>query len=417
MPKRTCRESQWDIVAIAAVGLLLRVVWVLAARDRVVYTDGQFYHGLAGALADGLGFLNPYEYARTGEIAANANHTPAWPLLLAVPRVLGATSQLSAQLFACLVGSATVIVVGLAGRAVAGRRAGLVAAAFAAMYPGMWVHERELMSETLTLPLMAVLVLVAAWFRGGPSRMRATLLGVCCGTLALTHPDSLLLLAFLVLPLIVTQPGLEIRDRALCCGLATLAVALVVSPWVIYNAQRFREPVFMTTAFGFALATGNCDSVYRGSALGSGNLLCPRAALGRAGSSGGDASEEDAVLRRSALRYAAENWARVPVVVAAREGRTWGAFRPVQQARLDARGGTPFSVEMARMVSYWLLAVLAARGCAVAARKRLPLLVLLAPLACVIVTTAVTFGDTRYRALAEVPLLILAGVAVSGSRT
>jgi hypothetical protein len=43
-------------------------------------------------------------------------------------------------------------------------------------------------------------------------------------------------------------------------------------------------------------------------------------------------------------------------------------------------------------------------------RRRIPLTPLLAPFAAVAVTVAVTFGETRYRALAEVSLIVLAAV-------
>ena len=53
----------------------------------------------------------------------------AWLVVLGAPSVLGLKSWLSHQLFTCLVGTATVFMSGLAGRAAFGRRVGLIAAA------------------------------------------------------------------------------------------------------------------------------------------------------------------------------------------------------------------------------------------------------------------------------------------------
>jgi hypothetical protein len=58
---------------------------------------------------------------------------------------------------------------GLAGRAAFGRRVGLVGAALAAVYPGMWLYERELLAEPLAMLGTSTTIWLAYRFRSSPS--------------------------------------------------------------------------------------------------------------------------------------------------------------------------------------------------------------------------------------------------------
>ena len=58
-------------------------------------------------------------------------------------------------------GAATVALIGLLARRVAGDRAGLVAAAIAAVYPPLWMLDASLRSESLYAPLIALVLLLA----------------------------------------------------------------------------------------------------------------------------------------------------------------------------------------------------------------------------------------------------------------
>jgi uncharacterized membrane protein YoaK (UPF0700 family) len=64
---------------------------------------------------------------------------------------------------------------------------------------------------------------------------------------------------------------------------------------------------------------------------------------------------------------------------------------------------------------YYALAVGTVAGVVVLRRRRIPVLPLLAPIISVALTVSVTFGETRYRALAEVSLVVLSAVAVDAA--
>jgi hypothetical protein len=118
---------------IALGGLVLRVTYVLVVRDQSVVGDGNYYHAGANYLFEGLGFLNPVTYFITGNVTPGANRPPAWTVSLAGPSLVGLDSVLQHQLFACVVDAATLILVGIAGRAVGGPRVGMLTAAIAQM--------------------------------------------------------------------------------------------------------------------------------------------------------------------------------------------------------------------------------------------------------------------------------------------
>ena len=194
--------------------------------------------------------------------------------MLAIPSLLGFSSLLAHQIFAALVGVATVVVVGLAGRSISSDRGGLIAALIAALYPGFWMYERDLLSETLLLLGVATITLAAYRFVAEPTRWRAIGLGALCGLLALIRSEQILLVIVLLAPLILMQRSVSWSKRLASLALACVATVLVIAPWSLYNLGRFDEPVFLSSSFGAAMAQGNCDTAYSGPLLGYYDFNC-----------------------------------------------------------------------------------------------------------------------------------------------
>ena len=88
----------------------------------------------------------------------DALRPPGWALVLTVWAWLGQHDWFRQQLLSCAIGTATVVMIGLCARRLAGDRAGLVAAGIAAGYAGLWVYERALLSEVLLLLGVAVMI-------------------------------------------------------------------------------------------------------------------------------------------------------------------------------------------------------------------------------------------------------------------
>ena len=205
----------------------------------------------------------------------------------------------------------------------------MIAAGIAALYPGLWVYERAILSETLLLLGIAVMILVAYRFWARPSARRAAVLGLMCGLLALTRSEQILVFAVVVAPLILAVRHIGWRRRIGWLALATLCVVVVVTPWTIYNLGRFKHPVLLSNNFGAAVEQGNCDTTYYGPYTGAYSAPC----LHRLS---GDQSVENATALHEGLSYLDHHLGRLPVVLFAREGRAFGFWAPFQQVHLDA---------------------------------------------------------------------------------
>jgi hypothetical protein len=162
------------------------------------------------------------------------------------------------------------------------------------------------------------------------------------------------------------------------------------------------------------LGCANEHETYFGGLLGSCNHD-PAATRGGRSHIRNEARRSD-LWRSEGFRYARDHASRVPAVLAARAGRTWGFFplSPRERARQAAFAERHiYSLEYVAMASYWVVLALAVWGAVLIRRSRSGGLWLLA--APVVLVTAVSltgYGDTRFRQAAEVPLVLLAAVAL-----
>ncbi len=394
---------------ITAGGLALRLFVIITSRNEAVGGDGFAYANEANQNAAGHWFLNVFTQR------PEALHPPVWLLILTAWSELGQRDVFRQQLLAMAIGTCTVALVGVAGRRIAGDRVGLVAAAIAAVYAGLWLYERALLSETFLFVVIALMLRLAYAFHDRPSFGRAAWIGALCGLLAMTRSEEILIFPLLAIPLILTARSVDWRTRITWLVVAGLLTAVVITPWTIYNLGRFKHPIFLSTNSGGAAATANCNGTYYGPHIGWYDLSCipePQPT---------DPSVATGVDFHAGLDYAEHHLSRIPLVVFAREGRAFSYWNPFQQAYLDARWqhvsplfGTPATVWVydLRLVSYWILLLPAVAGGIILHRRRIPVWPLLTFVVAVVITVATAYGETRYRAAAEVPLVILAAVGI-----
>jgi len=256
-----------------------------------------------------------------------ADHPPLYMLFLAIPSALGLSTTLAHMLWSACLGTATVALTGLLGRAVAGSRAGLIAAVIVAISPNVWIYDGAVLSETMAIfvTTLALLVAYRAWQR--ISMRSCCVLGGVCGLAMLARSELVLLVPALLWPVAVFSGA----DRASWAarlrrgGAATLVAVVVVMPWVGYNLARFRHPVYLSSQLETTLAGANCRDTYYGTDLGLFTQNClslyPH-----------DPHEDESVtaqkLRAGADHFVRAHLGRVPVVVAARVGRVTGLYRP-----------------------------------------------------------------------------------------
>ena len=401
------------LALLGGIGLVVRLAYTIGWRfDAGLKYDGPVYVARARFLREGQGFKNPDAWFFHRVTTEGAIHPPGNAVLIAAGQQLGLRSSGQIQLLGCAVGVATVVVIGLLGREVAGRRVGIVAAAIAAFSPGLWSFDPTAMAESPGQLLTAVLLLLGYRFWRAPSARGAAYLGGVAGLAALTRSEMLILMAVLVLPLCFIAAGTT-RQAMARVGAAILWCGMVIGPWMGWNLVRFEHPVTMASGIDLSLAYAQCDDTWYGTNTGYWNLFCA--------SNIGDAPEnrlkDESVLgsqfRSQAGRYIADHRSRWPIVIAARAGRTLSLYPPNAQIEVEAgRESREVPVLWAATVATWCSYALAAVAFLRPPRSRRHLLPLLAPLAAGVAGAMITFGTSRYRSAGEVGLIVLAAVGI-----
>lgn len=393
------------LAAIVGAAVLVRLAYVAVIGDDLgpgPTGDVTYFHSLANLLADGEGFISPYQLMLDGRVAPTAEHPPLWPLVLSAVSELGGRGIVAHRLPGVVLGALVVGVIGLLGRRVGGERAGLIAAAIAAAYPILIGADGSLMSETLYGLLLGLALLAALRLRDRPSLAWAAGLGALVALAALVRGEGLLLLVLLGLPAaILAGPGRLKRTAALVA-----AAAIVLAPWTIRNWTTFDRPVLTSTNDSTVLIGANCHDTYHGRDLGWWRVQCRSAAPER------NEAELAARWRREGLDYAADHAGRlVAVVIPVRLLRTFGLWRPADQ--VEAAEGRMPAMEWAGIAAYALLVPFAVWGAVLLRRRRSEALwVLLVPVAIAVIVSVTAYGYTRFRHPAEIALVVLAAVAV-----
>lgn len=382
------RSFERALAAIATGALGVRVTAAFLSNDHGVQGDAEVFHLVAQHIADGNGFRQAFRDVPTAE------HPPLWEIVLAGADLLGANGFLSHRLLGALIGTVTVVLIGLLGRRLAGDAVGLVAAGIAALYPMLWAADVSLMSEGL-YGMLLVAALLAATSR------RPVALGALLGLAALTRGEALALLVLLVVPLFWRQ------WRPLV--LAFVAFAVVLAPWTIRNLATFSEPVLISNNSNGIWIGANCPETYSGELKGYWRFQCYTEER-----PGEDESEYFRRQRDAGLEYMADNAGRLPGVMVARFLRLLDMWDVGQSEFINAAEGRPVRPTRYGIYAFWLLLPFAVAGAVIQGRRRgwEGLHVLLAPVGMVVAVALATYGTTRFRYAAEPSVCVLAAIAV-----
>jgi hypothetical protein len=190
-------------------------------------------------------------------------YPPVYPYFVGL--IFRAFSSFRAVLWAqAVLGALLVPAVGRAGALAFGRRAGLAAAAIAAIYPELLWYPAHFWSETVYLLLLwwAIERTLAADAKGSPRAAAAG--GLLWGLATLTREISLYLVPIAALWMLrpvtpgrraaTSRPVAGSLPRAVVLCLATI---LTIAPWTIRNAIAFRAFIPVSTMGSLNLWQGN----------------------------------------------------------------------------------------------------------------------------------------------------------------
>jgi dolichyl-phosphate-mannose-protein mannosyltransferase len=250
LPERHGSRTLLILALIVAVGFGLRAHRALNPLDHPG-DDARAYFSLSKSLyVDGTYGGSSFHDA--------SDWSPGAPLLYAgVYYATGGVRDNAARMVLALLGAATILIVYLLGRRLAGATAGLLAAAGVALYPSFIHSNGALLSEPPAIFTLPAAVLAFLWARERRSPWAWLLPGSLFGLTALIRPEYLVVgFAFAIAALIGVarergwQPG---------AGAAALLVAGFVAPivpWTVHNLVSVDRFVPISTGGGKALYVG-----------------------------------------------------------------------------------------------------------------------------------------------------------------
>jgi 4-amino-4-deoxy-L-arabinose transferase-like glycosyltransferase len=459
---RTMRDPKrfWVVLGgIAVIALVVRVTYVFAARDPLVlHGDNRVYHDVANFFANGDGFISPYFGNSKTNPFETAVNPPLYFLWIAIPSLFGLESALAPQLWWCLLGVGTIVLLGVLGRELVGPRAAWIAAGIGAIYPNLFYWDGVILSETMSMFTATLVVWLGYRYYKAPSTKKMLLLGGACGLAAMSRAELALLVPFVLIPLAVRTRDLSFKQQMQRLVAAGLVALVLIAPWVAYNFSRFEKPTFISNGLGVTLAATQCDPAYYGPLKGFWDTRCSAAVSAHQPSAKGaakaaetstkieerklqakvagtrkyyrecdapafnargvkewnakDESERASVYLCVSREYLTDHVGRFPVVVALRLLRGAGLYNPGEMIRLDQfPEGRDKWIAQTGLVGFWILGLLAVAGVVILRRRKTPVYPLVSLVVIAFMTIAISFATPRYRTTAEPAVVMLAAIA------
>jgi 4-amino-4-deoxy-L-arabinose transferase-like glycosyltransferase len=209
-----------------------------------------WYDSVARLLTTGSGLVG-FDGAPT------AAWPPGYPVLLALIYTIFGPSLLAAKLCNALLGTATVLVTFLIAREVNRPRAGLLAGAMLALFPGHVLFSPPIVSEAL----FGLLFCVALWLflrwnnRPREEMTRWFVFGAFLGVMSLVRGIALTLLPAFALTWLTE--GAPVRAVVKNTAAAASGILIVLVPWVVRNQVMLGYPILIASDGPMAVWIGH----------------------------------------------------------------------------------------------------------------------------------------------------------------
>lgn len=399
-----------------ALVLVLALGIRLAEIERTPYTpinDARSYVALGLQVAR-LGDYGPRDPGAGGSRGPTAYFAPGYPYLLAgIDRLTGELQATGgevrvARISSAVIGTATVLLIGLLVAELLDPLTGLLAMAIAAVYPVLIELSGVLVVENLLVATELAALLAALRARRASRPLPwVALAGLFVGLTTLVHPDGILI----GLPLLVAVSALP-RRRLLAPAVLVVVAALTIAPWIVRDAVVLHRFVPVDDEAGITLAgtynavSAHANPPYRWLYYRSLSVFRPvaraahrltEAALG-------------ARLEHRALSYVTHH-PLSPLIVA------WDNTRRLLElegarAWQDSAASIGLTAGTARIGvwSFWILALIALAGLATPAVRRIPRWVWSIPVLLWLSIVLVNAETPRFREPLE-PYVILPAAA------
>jgi hypothetical protein len=237
-------------VVLIAIGV--RLLWVLYVNvdpNDGRFDDSVFYHNAAHLLAQGRGYINPFNGDPT------AHWPPGYPAVLAILYKLFGWHLMLARALNIGFAAVTVALAYVVGRRVFDRRAAYLGALILVLFPGQVYFSALVLTETMFAMLfMLALLLALVWTveREKARWWQVLLIGILVGAAGLVRSEGVFLVVVLAgLWALTVRPW---RRLAGYVGLLALGTALALAPWTIRNAIQLDQLIPLRANASVSLA-------------------------------------------------------------------------------------------------------------------------------------------------------------------
>ena len=240
--------SPWILVFLLALGLRLGYLHQISGIPffRTLVGDAAAYDSWGQEIAGGDWLGNSPFY-----------QAPAYPYFLGVIyRVLG-HNVYAVRVIQALLGSASCVLIGLAGQRFFNRRAGIVAAIMLAVYPPAIFFDGLIQKSSLGLCLMSLFLWQLSGLRGSSQRWRWMVVGIILGLLGITRENTLLLPIVLLVWLWACFPRFGFRMRLSQTLMLSTGLIITLGPVAWRNYHVGGEIVITTVQAGPNFFIGN----------------------------------------------------------------------------------------------------------------------------------------------------------------
>lgn len=403
----TWRPSRFAkrLAVIVAIALLWRLLYVQLEIKVTLLTDEEWYIAMARQMFTSQRFDNIFNGLPT------AQHGPLTSLLLAPFAWLFPHSIDGLRNVMPFVGAGSVTFLGLSAKEVGGERAGLIAAGLAAILPDLWIRDGLVVSEPLSILLVAICVFVALRSKRSFGWTEAFVMGLTCGLVALTRAELAPLLFGITLVTIVRRAPKKALSRG---ALALVAVLMTLAPWFVFNQSRFARTVTLTNNLGITLAGANCNRTYYNWAIiGYDSQVCWNRAQDQANKISSDESVQSAYMRHLGISYAVNHASRWPVVAVMRVAWFMGLYRPGWVVTMGTYGGQPAWATWLQVITFYILFPASMALWWINRRRAWPHALLASLVLYSFLVVVLFVGHWRYRVSLDVAMVLIVGLGIN----
>jgi 4-amino-4-deoxy-L-arabinose transferase-like glycosyltransferase len=409
-------------IGIFSLALLVRVIYnATVAHSYYPLHDSAFYQAI------GFNLLKEHCFCLQSYVPT-VYRAPLWPFLIAGISVVFGPSDYFARLFLCLVGSGTCVLVYLFARDLFGWRIGIVAGAFAAVYPELYIYDGWLYTESLYIFLLLAFCYGLYRLLRTPERNWHIwiLCGILLGLLSLTRPNGIVVMGFFIVWAIIMAWQKLLSWRVTVKGVlaTTLIALLLIAPWTVRNYLVSHSFIPVATGDGTVLLGAYNNAVldtmtYAGGPKGTWiNPLYSRPDITRAFPLYTCAAvcevTREATYKKAAVQWILDNLHTMPHLLKLHLINMWQPDTHEADLPTDR-----FSFQKAPQVALGMMKtfpipmfILAALGLAVTWWRWRELLFIYTMILLTIAQNIIYYGIPRFRAPIEPMLIILAAGAI-----